>query len=52
LSSILEERTKYYENADVTIDLRGYGKDEEAGAPTAGEGWVEAMSWPGLVVCT
>lgn len=36
LNSLLEARTKYYENADVVIDLEGYGKDEEAGAPTAG----------------
>jgi hypothetical protein len=36
LNSLLEARTKYYENADVVIDLKGYGKDEEAGAPAAG----------------
>jgi hypothetical protein len=36
LNKLLEDRTKYYENADVTIDLRGYGKDEQAGAPAAG----------------
>lgn len=36
LNKLLEDRTKYYENADVTVDLKGYGKDEAAGAPTAG----------------
>jgi hypothetical protein len=36
LNKLLEDRTKYYENADVTIDLRGYAKDEQAGAPAAG----------------
>lgn len=36
LNNLLEQRTKYYENADVAIDLRGYGKDEATGAPTAG----------------
>ncbi|KAF8071074.1 SK1 [Scenedesmus sp. PABB004] len=35
LQSLLAERTKYYENADVTVDLRGYGKDEGSGAPSA-----------------
>ncbi|WIA11856.1 hypothetical protein OEZ85_011942 [Tetradesmus obliquus] len=35
LQQLLEDRTKYYENADVFIDLRGYGKDEQSGAPTA-----------------
>lgn len=34
LQKLLEERTKYYDNADVQIDLRGYGKDEQSGAPT------------------
>lgn len=34
LQKLLEERTKYYDNADVRIDLRGYGKDEQSGAPT------------------
>lgn len=36
LEKLLADRTKYYENADVTVDLRGYGKDEPNGAPTAG----------------
>lgn len=36
LNSLLEARTKFYENADVVIDLKGYGKDEAAGAPTSG----------------
>jgi shikimate kinase len=35
LQQLLADRTKYYENADVFIDLRGYGKDEQSGAPTA-----------------
>ena len=47
LNALLEARTKYYENADVTIDLRGYGKDEQAGAPTAGE----CVWWWGTWAC-
>jgi len=35
LQSLLEERTKYYENADVAVELMGYGKDEATGAPAA-----------------
>lgn len=35
LTSLLEARTKYYENADVAVELRGYGPDEQTGAPTA-----------------
>ena len=26
---------KYYENADIVVDLDGFGKDAEFGAPTA-----------------
>jgi shikimate kinase len=36
LTSLLEARTKYYENADVVVDLTGYDKDADSGAPTAG----------------
>eukprot|EP00879_Flechtneria_rotunda_P006369 GHRR01006693.1.p1 GENE.GHRR01006693.1~~GHRR01006693.1.p1 ORF type:complete len:332 (+),score=129.11 GHRR01006693.1:622-1617(+) len=35
LQLLLENRTKYYENADVTVDLKGYSTDEQSGAPTA-----------------
>mmetsp|Transcript_13648 Transcript_13648/g.29273 ORF Transcript_13648/g.29273 Transcript_13648/m.29273 type:complete len:335 (-) Transcript_13648:673-1677(-) len=35
LKTLLEERTKYYENADLVVPLEGYGEDEEKGAPTA-----------------
>eukprot|EP00775_Hariotina_reticulata_P006103 gene6103-6341_t len=35
LQSLFEERTKYYENADVVVELKGYGKDEPTGAPAA-----------------
>lgn len=35
LDSLLEARTKYYENADLTISLEGYGMDADKGAPTA-----------------
>eukprot|EP00882_Tetradesmus_deserticola_P018595 GHRQ01019971.1.p3 GENE.GHRQ01019971.1~~GHRQ01019971.1.p3 ORF type:complete len:107 (+),score=53.36 GHRQ01019971.1:564-884(+) len=35
LQQLLADRTKYYENADVTVDLRGYAKDEQSGAPAA-----------------
>lgn len=35
LSSILQERVKYYENADVVVDISGNGPDKETGAPTA-----------------
>eukprot|EP00878_Enallax_costatus_P039062 GHUV01044580.1.p1 GENE.GHUV01044580.1~~GHUV01044580.1.p1 ORF type:complete len:224 (+),score=58.69 GHUV01044580.1:152-823(+) len=34
LQQLLEERVKYYESADVRVDLRGHGKDEQSGAPT------------------
>lgn len=35
ISGLLAERTKYYENADVVVPLKGYGKDADAGAPAA-----------------
>lgn len=35
LTAILEDRRKYYENADLVISLAGSGQDEEKGAPTA-----------------
>jgi shikimate kinase len=35
LKALIEERTKFYENADVVISLEGYGQDAEKGAPTA-----------------
>ncbi|KAG2432958.1 hypothetical protein HXX76_008686 [Chlamydomonas incerta] len=35
LDTLLEDRRKYYENADVVVTLEGYGQDLEAGAPTA-----------------
>eukprot|EP00198_Chlamydomonas_reinhardtii_P001067 XP_001690402.1 shikimate kinase [Chlamydomonas reinhardtii] len=35
LDALLEDRRKYYENADVVVTLEGYGKDLEDGAPTA-----------------
>ncbi|KAF6265935.1 shikimate kinase-domain-containing protein [Scenedesmus sp. NREL 46B-D3] len=35
LQQLLADRTKFYENADVTVDLRGYAKDEQSGAPAA-----------------
>ncbi|KAG2448770.1 hypothetical protein HYH02_006123 [Chlamydomonas schloesseri] len=35
LDTLLEDRRKYYENADVVVTLEGYGKDLEGGAPTA-----------------
>jgi len=41
LDSLLEERMKYYESADLKISLEGYCEDAEKGAPTAvriGEG--------------
>lgn len=49
LNKLLEDRTKYYENADVTIDLRGYGKDKQAGAPAAGTMglWEGGVVWLG-----
>lgn len=34
LGSILEERRKFYENADVVVSLEGYGRDADNGAPT------------------
>jgi hypothetical protein len=45
LEKLLGERTKYYENADVTVDLHGYGKDEPSGAPTAGERTRTRTDW-------
>ncbi|GAX83755.1 hypothetical protein CEUSTIGMA_g11180.t1 [Chlamydomonas eustigma] len=36
ITSLLEDRTKYYENADVVVNLESLSqKDTEAGAPTA-----------------
>ncbi|EFJ52530.1 hypothetical protein VOLCADRAFT_86714 [Volvox carteri f. nagariensis] len=35
LAALQEQRRRYYENADVVVTLEGYGKDAEAGAPTA-----------------
>ncbi|GFH07513.1 uncharacterized protein HaLaN_02325, partial [Haematococcus lacustris] len=35
LDSLLSERTQFYESADLTISLEGYGQDAETGAPTA-----------------
>lgn len=35
LDSILEERSKLYENADLKISLEGYCEDAEKGAPSA-----------------
>ncbi|KXZ46516.1 hypothetical protein GPECTOR_43g953 [Gonium pectorale] len=35
LDSLLEQRRKYYENADVVVPLEGFGRDAESGAPTA-----------------
>jgi len=35
LKALIEERTKYYENADVVISLEGFGQDADKGAPTA-----------------
>lgn len=34
LQQLLADRTKYYENADIRVDLAGQGKDEQSGAPT------------------
>lgn len=35
LTALLDERRKFYENADVVVPLQGYGADAEGGAPTA-----------------
>jgi len=35
LDSLLEERTKFYDSADLKISLEGYCEDAEKGAPTA-----------------
>jgi hypothetical protein len=35
LAALLEQRQRYYENADVVVTLEGYGRDAEGGAPTA-----------------
>lgn len=35
LQQLLDKRTRYYDNADVRVDLRGHGKDAESGAPAA-----------------
>lgn len=35
LAKLLEERRKYYENADLVVPLVGYGQDAEGGAPAA-----------------
>jgi shikimate kinase len=35
LAELLDKRTKYYENADVTVSLEGFGQDADKGAPTA-----------------
>lgn len=34
VTSLLSERTKFYENADLRVDLAGSGSDVEDGAPT------------------
>ena len=34
LDSMLADRTKYYESADLKISLEGYCEDAERGAPT------------------
>ncbi len=35
ISSLLEQRTKYYVNADIVVPLEGTGADAETGAPSA-----------------
>lgn len=35
LSTIAADRQKFYENADVVVQLDGYGADAASGAPTA-----------------
>lgn len=35
VTSLLTERTKFYENADLKVNLEGNGEDVESGAPTA-----------------
>lgn len=35
LTELLDKRTKFYENADVTVSLEGHGQDADKGAPTA-----------------
>eukprot|EP00798_Chlamydomonas_sp_ICE-L_P021118 gene21118-28009_t len=35
LSTLLDDRTKYYENADIVVPLAGNGEDLVKGAPTA-----------------
>jgi hypothetical protein len=35
VGALLEERKKFYENADIKVSLKGYGQDAELGAPTA-----------------
>ncbi|GLC41195.1 hypothetical protein PLESTB_001528100 [Pleodorina starrii] len=34
LGSLLDERRRFYENADVVVSLEGYGRDAENGAPS------------------
>jgi hypothetical protein len=34
IAGLLDERRKYYVNADIHVTLEGYGQDVEAGAPT------------------
>ncbi len=56
LGSILEERRKFYENADVVVSLEGYGRDADNGAPTPAVmyrwvrgacGWCGCAAWKG-----
>lgn len=35
VNNLLQERLKFYENADVIVDIKGFGQDKATGAPTA-----------------